>query len=321
MNAFFASLVGDALAPWVSGIVVALAVLIALWALAALYARYRQSVFVSGGRKNRLQVIDATAVDDRRRLVLVRRDDVEHLIMIGGNSDLVIEKGIGAELAEYVAQPQKSQVSHKAIQTHEAFSAETGTVAGADVALAGAALATASVTAAAASQLTPEPQPAPEPEPEAQPEPTSEPTPVSHADPQPATTLETQNQTTSSAAAAATPDVSADTTMDVEMAPVAEMDDLDLDNALLDQALLEDMNLDNLVADSTNASIADTEAPVELEKPTPDVQPDQSMDFRAKPAPSTIDNPLRKQKKAPENESLELEGEMEKLLSELSVDR
>jgi hypothetical protein len=42
----------------------------------------------------RLAVIDAAAVDGRRRLVLVRRDNVEHLIMIGGPSDLVVEPNI-----------------------------------------------------------------------------------------------------------------------------------------------------------------------------------------------------------------------------------
>ena len=36
------------------------------------------------GRMPRLAVIDAAAVDGRRRLVLVRRDNVEHLLMIGG---------------------------------------------------------------------------------------------------------------------------------------------------------------------------------------------------------------------------------------------
>src|SRR5262249_7305894 len=35
------------------------------------------------GRQPRLAVIDAAAVDGRRRLVLVRRDNVEHLLMIG----------------------------------------------------------------------------------------------------------------------------------------------------------------------------------------------------------------------------------------------
>jgi hypothetical protein len=52
--------------------------------------------FVAGGRnrKTRLAVMDATAVDSHRRLVLVRRDDVEHLLLIGGSNDIVIEQNI-----------------------------------------------------------------------------------------------------------------------------------------------------------------------------------------------------------------------------------
>jgi hypothetical protein len=46
------------------------------------------------GRQPRLAVIDAAVVDARRRLVLVRRDNVEHLVMIGGPSDVVIEQNI-----------------------------------------------------------------------------------------------------------------------------------------------------------------------------------------------------------------------------------
>jgi flagellar protein FliO/FliZ len=46
------------------------------------------------GRQPRLAVIDATSVDGRRRLVLVRRDNVEHLLLIGGPTDVVIEPNI-----------------------------------------------------------------------------------------------------------------------------------------------------------------------------------------------------------------------------------
>ena len=46
------------------------------------------------GRQPRLAVIDAAAVDGRRRLILIRRDNVEHLLMIGGPSDVVIEPNI-----------------------------------------------------------------------------------------------------------------------------------------------------------------------------------------------------------------------------------
>jgi flagellar protein FliO/FliZ len=46
------------------------------------------------GRQPRLAVIDEANVDSRRRLVLIRRDNVEHLLMLGGPSDLVIEPNI-----------------------------------------------------------------------------------------------------------------------------------------------------------------------------------------------------------------------------------
>jgi hypothetical protein len=46
------------------------------------------------GRQPRLAVIDYASVDNRRRLILVRRDNIEHLLMIGGPSDIVVEPNI-----------------------------------------------------------------------------------------------------------------------------------------------------------------------------------------------------------------------------------
>ena len=46
------------------------------------------------GRAPRLAVIEAGAVDGRRKLVLIRRDNVEHLIMIGGPTDILVEANI-----------------------------------------------------------------------------------------------------------------------------------------------------------------------------------------------------------------------------------
>ena len=46
------------------------------------------------GRQPRLAVIETAAVYGRRYLVLVRRDNVEHLLMIGGPADVVIEQNI-----------------------------------------------------------------------------------------------------------------------------------------------------------------------------------------------------------------------------------
>jgi len=51
----------------------------------------------SGGARNRqprLAVLDSAVVDARRRLVLIRRDNVEHLILIGGPTDVVVEENI-----------------------------------------------------------------------------------------------------------------------------------------------------------------------------------------------------------------------------------
>lgn len=47
-----------------------------------------------GGLRRRVGVVEAVAVDARRRLVLVRRDDREHLLLVGGATELVIERDI-----------------------------------------------------------------------------------------------------------------------------------------------------------------------------------------------------------------------------------
>jgi hypothetical protein len=39
-------------------------------------------------------VVDATAIDGRRKLVIIRRDNAEHLLMIGGPTDVVVETNI-----------------------------------------------------------------------------------------------------------------------------------------------------------------------------------------------------------------------------------
>lgn len=77
----------------IGGVGIALVILV----LVLIFLKRRNSpLFIKGGkgREARLMVLDAAAVDPKRRLVLIRRDDVEHLIMIGGPTDIVIESGI-----------------------------------------------------------------------------------------------------------------------------------------------------------------------------------------------------------------------------------
>jgi flagellar protein FliO/FliZ len=79
-------------------LVVAFVVVLALIGLATWALRRiggdRIGAPAARGRQPRLAVIDAAAVDGRRRLVLIRRDNVEHLIMIGGPTDVVVEQNI-----------------------------------------------------------------------------------------------------------------------------------------------------------------------------------------------------------------------------------
>jgi flagellar protein FliO/FliZ len=77
--------------------VLALAAVLAMIGGAAYLVR-RLGLFGAGpGRRSgerRLLVSAAQPLDNRRRLVLVRRDGVEHLLLIGGPNDLVVETGI-----------------------------------------------------------------------------------------------------------------------------------------------------------------------------------------------------------------------------------
>ncbi len=43
------------------------------------------------GQERRLQIVEVATIDARRRLVLVKRDECEHLILLGANSELLIE--------------------------------------------------------------------------------------------------------------------------------------------------------------------------------------------------------------------------------------
>src|ERR1700722_4626515 len=66
---------------------------VAAW-LVRRFANSRLGANTNRGRMPRLAGIDAAAVDGRRRLVLVRRDNIEHLLMIGGPTDIVVEPNI-----------------------------------------------------------------------------------------------------------------------------------------------------------------------------------------------------------------------------------
>ena len=58
--------------------------------------RYGLDKMAGAGVKagKRLEVVESLALDVRRRLVLIRRDDVEHLVLLGPASETVVERDI-----------------------------------------------------------------------------------------------------------------------------------------------------------------------------------------------------------------------------------
>ncbi|MGH6736867.1 MAG: hypothetical protein ACRECX_12460 [Methyloceanibacter sp.] len=72
--------------------VVALIALL-VWAFKAFFGKSSSANFLRA-REKRLGVVETASIDGKRKLLLVRRDDVEHLLIIGGPIDMVVETGI-----------------------------------------------------------------------------------------------------------------------------------------------------------------------------------------------------------------------------------
>ena len=77
------------------GAVVLLIVLAVIYGFYRLVFAHRLRVPGAGrGRAPRLGVVDVFGLDGQRQIVIVRRDNIEHLLMIGGPNDLLIESQI-----------------------------------------------------------------------------------------------------------------------------------------------------------------------------------------------------------------------------------
>jgi hypothetical protein len=90
------SLFGVELPTAVSFIIAFIFVLLLIGAAAWLVRRFGTTQIDANarGRQPRLAVIDSASVDGRRKLVIIRRDNIEHLLMIGGPTDVVVETNI-----------------------------------------------------------------------------------------------------------------------------------------------------------------------------------------------------------------------------------
>lgn len=75
------------------GIVLVL-ILFGLWAMKFFLSA---SSNMARGRNRRLTVVESVQIDARHKVTILRRDNVEHVIMTGGAQDVVLETGIAVE--------------------------------------------------------------------------------------------------------------------------------------------------------------------------------------------------------------------------------
>ncbi|WP_299817042.1 flagellar biosynthetic protein FliO [uncultured Roseibium sp.] len=80
----------------VVAVILALAVVLLLFALFIFILKRLTGVNApqNRNRQPRIAVMDSAPIDTKRRLVLIRRDNIEHLILVGGPSDVVVEQNI-----------------------------------------------------------------------------------------------------------------------------------------------------------------------------------------------------------------------------------
>lgn len=114
----------DVIAPYLNYIIIALVVVAALILLSVLTRTFNSRV--RGRRGKRLGVSEYRELDQTRRLMLVRRDNVEHLILVGGGQSLVIEQNIydeddDTEAEDYASAPVQHQTPPIRVQEEESF--------------------------------------------------------------------------------------------------------------------------------------------------------------------------------------------------------
>jgi flagellar biogenesis protein FliO len=97
---FLTSLLGESAGAIVTSVlalgVVLVLIVLGVWAL-KLVTRGATTGIGRARSQRRLSVIEQVQVDPKRQLLIIRRDNVEHVILTGGPQDLLVESGIPVE--------------------------------------------------------------------------------------------------------------------------------------------------------------------------------------------------------------------------------
>jgi flagellar protein FliO/FliZ len=83
--------------PWLNVIFSFCVVLALMGVLAAALKYFAERGFVlspKGKRARRMKIVESLPLDPKRRCVIVRCDDREHLLLLGGQGDIVVESNL-----------------------------------------------------------------------------------------------------------------------------------------------------------------------------------------------------------------------------------
>jgi flagellar protein FliO/FliZ len=82
-----------------------------------------------GRAEKRMRIVESLSLDPRRRLVLVRRDGVEHLILLGASGETVVER----RMVPPAAATKAAEAEAETVDTGAEVAAATGTASGTDL--------------------------------------------------------------------------------------------------------------------------------------------------------------------------------------------
>lgn len=103
---FITGLIGESGTTLLTSVLALVAVLaLAVLGLWLLKITMKGTSTLGRGRNRRLSVVEQLQIDARRQVLIIRRDDVEHVIMTGGGQDVVVETGIPVTRANHAPAP------------------------------------------------------------------------------------------------------------------------------------------------------------------------------------------------------------------------
>ena len=98
---------------FLSAFVFVIALMLLLGAAARRFSAQGGSFMAQTKKTRRLNIVEQRVIDSKHRLLLVQRDDVEHLLLVGVEHDLLVESNIKVKAPVKTKPASKSKPASK----------------------------------------------------------------------------------------------------------------------------------------------------------------------------------------------------------------